>query len=238
MKQDTPASSPDFSAPMPPEGIGAQQLPKGGAQRFKRGHVRADGAVFFRYLRGTAWWVSQSRFEALTRAEFARLQRWHEAHPKRQKELSESYYAKNKNACVARAKRWAAQNPEKISLIRRRRYHKIQTTPTLRTARNLRTRLRMSYLHRYTSGRAREKAAVSFLLWLAPQIEAAGPLHIDHLWPVSSFEPREAAFVNAPENVRWLSAKANLKKAAKSPTQEEFFQHLMLVLLWKLQKKI
>lgn len=202
-----------------------------------QGFIRPDGVVFFRLLKGVPWWVTEKRFVELKRSEQRHGEKWRARHPERARQNARTGYARSKALYKERAKRWGKSNPSRLQAIRKRRAQKIQNTPELRVARNLRTRLRMSFLAGYSRGRAQDKEAVAFLTWLLPQMGPPRKFHIDHLKPISMFSRHEVDLINRPENVRWLPAKKNLAKAAKLPPREEICQHLMLVLLWKLQKK-
>jgi len=108
----------------------------------------------------------------------------------------------------ARMQEWR-QRPENLILIRIRTRFK----RTMRSA-----------FKGTLSSRSRDADAVRFLLWSAEK-RGIDPRdgkhwHVDHVRPASAFA-RDEAGINEPENLRWTSAKENLVKNDRAPTEEE-----------------
>lgn len=77
-----------------------------------------------------------------------------------------------------------------------------------------------------------------FLCWLAKRMgitEIKSGWHIDHIKPLISFDLTKSGKdeINAPENLRWITAQQNLIKGTKMPSEEEIAAHLKLVEEWR-----
>lgn len=169
---------------------------------------------------------------------------WAAKNRERRKATNAEWYRRNKERLRAIRRAWEERNVEKRRALGREQDLKRRTEPRLLALKRLRLRLA------YTTGRIRAsklvtraqcKEAAEFLCWLADrqQITNLAAYHVDHLYPVACFDlsdPDQAAKSNAPENVRWLPAEENQRKADRMPLPEEVDAHLLLVKEWREQR--
>lgn len=171
-------------------------------------------------------------------------------------ELEAHYLAKGRRRYplkMAAHKERMANDPvyaEKQRALYRARYHRqrekilarikgYQKTPYSIARNRLASSIKRHLLRALAKTNHKHSEGGRFLVWLAQRNGVPIPSpdwHIDHLLPVSTFDlfaNGVRAHVNAPENVRWLTAKENLIKNDKPATQEEIQSHLALVAEWR-----
>ena len=245
----------NFSAPVPFEGIGSQQLPEeGGQQRLKRGDTRSDGRRFVSYIhKRSEYWVTEERFLYLqeyakhTREKFRKanphyMSQWNAKNARRRKKLRRASYLLNYKKERLGNKRWKENNPEKIREIQKRKRKRESFRPFCREKKK--AVFRLFYFSRVgaakRSDRPHEADAARFLRWMSAQVKgfSFSSYEVDHLAPMASMTWATIGRVNAPENVRWVTMQENRAKGDRAPSFEELFSHLMLVDFWKLLTKI
>lgn len=224
-------------------------------RKWRRGDVGPDGRVFWARAKGSPngeYWVTPDKVPALRakaqeaarkvnerdRANgWARIREWALKNPDKVKASKRKNLTPDRREEASlRVKAWRARNPDKVRAHGAAAYEKTKLDPHKRALKLLRQRLWLAVSRGWAGKvpRSADRETVRFLLWLARRnghSPVSGQWHIDHLIPLSRLPAGAAA--NAPENVRWLLAEHNLKKAAEMPSAEEVAEHLALVEEWK-----
>lgn len=214
----------------------------------KRGDTRPDGLIYWgQNKRDGELWVGPERYEEKRNAHakdaLARY-RSNTEYREKIKEYQKSYRrdTKNKIKLTEYFRVLYLKDPNRKRAVMARKKARYREDADFAVLSKLRARLRCAVKKRAkrlglaTSSRAADRVSVAFLLWLANK-KGVNPLdglkwHIDHLTPVSKFSgPLEN--VNAPENVRWLSARDNAEKRDRTPAKQEVEDHLTLVAEWR-----
>lgn len=162
----------------------------------------------------------------------------------RRRSTNAAWYEHNKERLRAVRRAWEERNKEKRRELTRAQDAKRKANPRLLALKRLRLRMAYSAGRLKASKlvtRAQSKDAAQFLAWLAKRlgIDILDTYHVDHLFPISSFDlndPEQAARVNIPENVRWLTAEENQRKGDSLPSPDEVRRHLELVREWRVER--
>jgi len=209
----------------------------------KPGDIREDGKVFWayqQYSRGFEYWIPREHFDRLKAGVNSREKS--DAVQKRRLE----YRLRPENLQRKRAlqKVRAALPLEKAKRVS---YNRLMDRTDLDSHVKTRLRSRMRKVVRSALGGAKtyrkeDAEGVLFLVWSAERLGVtilnSSLFHVDHLIPFDRWhdEPREYK-INAPENVRWLTATENLQKHSRMPTAEEMQAHFLLVAEWRSSQK-
>ena len=99
--------------------------------KIKRGFVRSDGLIFWRYKRNSEIWLSKCDFEKQSNLQKQhelkwklknpdgsrkKLKNWRIKNPERSKQIAREYYKKNAEKLRNRAKEFRKNNPESFKL--------------------------------------------------------------------------------------------------------------------------
>ena len=199
-------------------------------KKFKRGDVREDGKIFWRYLAGEKQnWVTPVQYSENQRNSYRagklRLE-------KDRERINALRRDQTKRMSPERRGRYNGYCRE-VYYPRRKKDPRYLVVSRLRAS--LKATLRERG-HCKRTGRARDKKAVEWLLWLAqhtgidPKDGRAN--HIDHLVPLSHLDlssEEMQSWANSPYNVRWMPGRENLAKADRLPTAIECCQHDQLL---------
>lgn len=252
--QDT--GVPNFSAPVPSEGIGPQQLPgEDGLRRPKRGDINRDGLYFWRFKRGRETWVSKATFEGWQERHKAIMQehrktdtfvatrnKWQDENADRIQKKSKAWRLANRADCIRNTIEWKAANPEKVRVLRAASFIRSKEDPKGYAYRRRQSafsgRIRRTLKHGgYLRADGQDTIGILFLLWARQFFPPTQDLEIDHLFPVSWFMRTRAPIdeLNDPLNVRWVTPRDNQDKATLLPTPEVLLAHEQLVARWYLE---
>ncbi len=83
---------------------------------FKRGDVRSDGMVFWRYIRhrnNAEAWVSREQFAKYLDKNKASVLAFRKNNPEADKESHRKWYSRNREHCVAKNREWRERNKER-----------------------------------------------------------------------------------------------------------------------------
>lgn len=209
-------------------------------RRFKRGDVREDGKVFWRYekkfLNGECW-VTSEQFSSYSSSALERSRR----HRSRNPNSDQEYYLRNKLSLLQAQKEYVRKNHAKVAF-RRREHYKRNREAVLYKCRIYREKYpdksraatkqwldaRPGIVNAYSaSRRARVKRASAHLSSDSEALirclyqqsrRVSGclgiPFHVDHRLPLKPRDPLSAG-LHEPSNLQILPAKINLRKSNK-----------------------
>jgi len=80
----------------------------------KRGDVREDGMIFFRYKNGKEVWLSSEEFQRATNLQSLANRKYNKTNIKKKRESAKIYRDSHRDFHIQRTRDWRARNPDKV----------------------------------------------------------------------------------------------------------------------------
>jgi hypothetical protein len=211
--------------------------------KFKRGDIRGDGRIFWRYdknKQSSEIWVTQDIFDKKQSQQRSRLSKWlyknieKERERQRVKQAEKRKTEEGRLKCNEATRKWAGANKGRLNASALTRYHeKYKHDPLKNLKMRLRGRIRESI--EFTGFKKKTKTenilgcSYSFFKSYLEQRFLPGMSwenrnlwHIDHIFPIASAKTeKEVIKLNHYTNLRPLWATDNLRKRDSIPEQYE-----------------
>jgi len=222
----------------------AQHSPDPGGVVYRHGDVGPDGRRFWCYrsdCKNGEHWMTEERFALRKQKERKRLAR--PDNREKQRLRSKLPEVRERSRLAQLRRRATPEGKKKSAEYVMARFRR---DPIFASEVRMRNRLRDAFRRaniRNGASSTKLRDSAKFLLWCAGRMgfdpSKRNGFHIDHLIPLSRWDTQQNVSyeADAPENIRWLSADANLQKKDKMPTAEELQAHLLLVAQWRSEQK-
>jgi len=191
----------------------------------KRGQVREDGKIFFRYDRfGNQYWYDEERYNQIVSEEKSRNKLYRKVKRKELSLKNKIYRHNNAERCRDNRRKYYEKNKDRIYEVEKKRLRKKPLTKIKHRIRNLisATIRRNAFSKSHKTNEILNCSFCDFKKHIESQFSEGmnwgnyGKWHIDHIMPVSMAKTYDEVIrLNHYKNLRPMWAKDNLSKGQR-----------------------